>query len=353
MPDRPSRAGAPPVHVVRMDSDADAGAWDAYVGSRSSTVTDLFAWRRVVRDAYGIRAHFLAAREDARVVGTLGLFEIAHPIFGHYMTTAVFGNDGGFFHDHEAARDALIAEAQRVAREARVAYVALRSRTSTFEAFADDPHYRTAVIDLGGGPEAVWKRLPAKTRNQVRRGQKEGFTVARGPEEIDAFHDVFHRHMRALGSPGHGLPFYHAIQRHLGDQAEFVVVRDGSSVVGGALMFRYNGMATNYHAVSLRQYNRRCPNYLLYWDMIEQSCALQCAAFDMGRSRADSTNMKFKQNWNPQVLPLHYNYWLCRARHLPDLNPGNPAFRVQIAMWRRMPLFVTRRLGPHLISGLA
>ena len=35
--------------------------WDAFVGPRTHTVTDLAAWRAVVRDAYGIRSHVLTA----------------------------------------------------------------------------------------------------------------------------------------------------------------------------------------------------------------------------------------------------------------------------------------------------
>ena len=87
--------------------------------------------------------------------------------------------------------------------------------------------------------------------------------------------------------------------------------------------------------------------------MIETSCALGCRSFDMGRSLADSSNLSFKENWGPDILELYYNYFLGTAKSIPDLNPRNPAFRMQIATWRKLPLFVTKRLGPRLISGLA
>ena len=57
------------VHVAHLGDD-DASRWDAYVGPRTGTVTDLFAWRRVVQQAYGIRSHFLAAIEDGRITST-------------------------------------------------------------------------------------------------------------------------------------------------------------------------------------------------------------------------------------------------------------------------------------------
>ncbi len=346
-------SASPPVRVARMESETEALQWDAYVLPRTASVTDLFAWRRVVEETYRHRAHYLAAFDGDRMVGTLGLFEIKHPIFGHYITTAVYTNDGGFHFDHDAARDALIRAAQRITEDSNGAYLAIRTRAAPVAGFEDDTQYLTARIDLGGGADAVWNRLPSKTRNQVRRGQKEGFTVSSGQGQIGAFFDVFHQHMRVLGSPAHGRAYYQAIQRHCGEFAEFVVVRDGAALVGGALMLHINGTATNYHAVSLREFNRRCPNYLLYWRLIETSCARGCTQFDMGRSRTDSSNIRFKENWNPDVVQLHYNYWLCRARKAPNLNPGNPAFRLQIAIWQRMPLFVTKIVGPRIIAGIA
>jgi FemAB-related protein (PEP-CTERM system-associated) len=341
------------VRIARIEDGDDALRWDAYVGPRTASVTDLFAWRRVVRQAYGIRSHFLAAIEGDRIAGTLGLFEIAHPVFGHYLTTAVFGNDGGFHFDNPEARDALVGEARRLTQSLHADYLAIRSRSETLGGFRLDDQYRTAVLDLSGGADASWKRLPSKTRNQVRHGQKQGFSLQAGPDQLEDFYSVFHHHMRDLGSPAHNRKFYLAVLEHLGEYAEFVVVRDGRTLVAGALVFRFNGTATNYHTVALHAFNRRCPNYLLYWAMIEASCVRGCSSFDMGRSAADSSNLRFKLNWGPDVLPLHYNYFLGRAKDVPKLNPANPAFRIQIAMWQKLPVFVTRRLGPRLISGLA
>lgn len=333
--------------------DRDARRWDGYVGPRTSSATDLFAWRRVVQDAYGLRSHFLAAIDDARVLGALGLFEIRHPIFGHYLTTAVFANDGGLYFDDEAAKDALVAEARELATRLGVSYLLIRTRELKLEGFRVDDHYRAMVLDLEGGADAVWNRLPAKTRNQVRRGMKERFSIENGHDQREPFYEVFHEHMRDLGSPAHNSKFYKSIVRNLGENTDFLVVRDGNQPVAGALLFWINGTAMNYHTVALRKYNRRCPNYLLYWKMIEASCARGCRRFDMGRSEATSSNLKFKSNWGTLEVPLSYNYLLLKLRDVPYLDPRNPKYRIAIASWQRMPLFVTKGLGPWLISGLA
>jgi serine/alanine adding enzyme len=341
------------MHIEYLYENDAPERWDAYVGIRASTVTDLFAWRRVVRDAYGIASHFLTAIDNGHLVGTLSLYEIKHPVFGHYLTTAVFGTDGGLHYDSDSAREALVDEATALALRLGVAYLAIRSRVSELPGFLPDPRYRTAVIDLEGTPELLLKRLPVKTRNQMRRGMKEGFTVTTGADQLPSFYDVFHQHMRHLGSPAHSLRFYQAIMRHLGDRAELFVVRDGSALVAGALFFWVNGTAMNHHTVALRQYNARCPNYLLYWRMIEASYARGLHTFDMGRSEAGSSQLQFKRNWGAREVELNYNYFLAPDREPPQISHNNAKYRLAIACWRRLPLLVTRALGPHIISGIA
>jgi FemAB-related protein (PEP-CTERM system-associated) len=341
------------VQVTQLGENENGAEWDEYVVPRAGAITDVYAWRTILREAYGIKSHFLVAKEDSRIVGALGLFEIKHPVFGHYLTTAAFGNDGGFFFDDSTSRDALIAEGKSLAEKTDAQYLLIRARELELDGFLVDHHYASAVIDLSQGSEALWKRLPAKTRNQVRKGQKENFTVESGRNQLDAFFDVFHHHMRDLGSPAHGKKYYETISRILGDQADFLVVRDGDTVVAGALLCFVNETAMNLHTVSLRAFNRRNPNYLLYWTMMEKSAALGMKWFDMGRSRVGSPQLAFKSNWNPREVPLTYNYFLRKLDAIPDLDPRNAKFRMQIALWRKMPLVVTKAVGPRLITGLA
>lgn len=330
----------------------DGARWDAFVGPRSSAVTDLSAWRRVMSDSDGLRAHFLVVEEDGALAGALGLYEADHAVFGRYLATAAHGNDGGFFHASEAARDALLDAASALMDERGAAYLLIRGREA-LPGFVADRRYSAAVLDLAGGSAAVWDRaLGAKTRNQVRRGQKEGFTVSTGPGEMRAFYEVFHERMRDLGSPAHGLRFYESVLANLGDRAEFFVVREGADLVGGALVFFQNGVASDYHAVALRRYDTRCPNYLLHWSMIEAACARGCASFDMGRSLDGGPNLAFKLNWGARPMPLVYNYRLRAGAALPSMDPRDLKYRVPIAVWKRLPVALTKAAGPLLMPGI-
>src|SRR5262245_57165947 len=341
------------MRVTAIGEGEEAAAWDAYMGPRATAVMDLSAWRRVVRKAYGMTSWFLAARDGERWLGALALYEARHPLFGSYLATSAFGNDGGLYFESNAARDALLTEARALADARNVEYLVLRAREMDLPGFTIDRHYRSAMLDLTGGEEIVWReRIPAKTRNQIRKGQKEGFTVATGHDQLAGFHRVFHEHMRDLGSPAHSLRYYEAMVEELGDRMDFLVVRDGDELAAGALLFWINGTAMNLHTVALKRFNPRCPNYLIYWTMIESACRRGYTRFDMGRSEAESNNIRFKANWGTTIATLHYNYYLRKLTEVPYLDPRNPKYRIPMLVWRKMPLFMTKQVGPRLIHGL-
>ena len=149
----------------------------------------------------------------------MGLYEVRHRLFGHYLSTAPFGSYGGLIADRPDVATLLAGEAKPLADQLGVDYLVIRTRGTPLEGFVVDERYSTAIVDLEVGPEHLWTgTLSSKTRNQVRRGRKEGFIISEGAEEIAALHHVLHTHMRDLGSPVHSLRFYNLIARHLRDR---------------------------------------------------------------------------------------------------------------------------------------
>ncbi|HED36990.1 MAG TPA: peptidoglycan bridge formation protein FemAB, partial [Ignavibacteria bacterium] len=49
---------------------------------------------------------------------------------------------------------------------------------------------------------------------------------------------------------------------------------------------------------------------------------------------------------------LYYQYYLLKAEKIPEINPLNPKYRLFIAAWKKLPLFVTKIIGPLLSRNL-
>jgi len=74
--------------------------------------------------------------------------------------------------------------------------------------------------------------------------------------------------------------------------------------------------------------------------------------FDFGRSTIDAGTYKFKEQWGAQPQKLYWYYWLKEGNALPELNPNNPRYKLAINMWQKMPVWLTKVIGPHIVKNL-
>jgi hypothetical protein len=105
-------------------------------------------------------------------------------------------------------------------------------------------------------------------------------------------------------------------------------------------------------ASSIREFNPLCANVLLYWDAIQYAQESGAAVFDMGRSTPNEGTFKFKAQWGSQPVPLHWEYELLTEHDMPNVSPANPKFRLAIALWQKLPLAVTTRVGPMIVRDI-
>jgi hypothetical protein len=88
---------------------------------------------------------------------------------------------------------------------------------------------------------------------------------------------------------------------------------------------------------------------LLYWTCLEFATQKGYGTFDFGRSTRGEGTYKFKEQWGARPQPLYWHYWLRGGGELPQVNPSNRKYRLAIEVWKRLPLPVTRLLGPGIV----
>ena len=77
-----------------------------------------------------------------------------------------------------------------------------------------------------------------------------------------------------------------------------------------------------------------------------------CTSFDFGRSKRATGSYQWKVNLGFEPQPLYYEYELIRDREMPSVNPLNPKYRLAIDLWKRLPLVISKIVGPILSRGL-
>ena len=101
--------------------------WEKYEKSLDkSTFVDNWTWRKVIEKVYKLSNYWYLAKNDNKIEGLLALTLTKHPIFGTYLVTAPFANQGGFYADSETAFNTLLCKAKTIQRELNTRYVNIR-----------------------------------------------------------------------------------------------------------------------------------------------------------------------------------------------------------------------------------
>lgn len=346
----------PEARVRKLEQDQPA-AWDEALAS-SAAFTALDPWSQLIRQTYGYAVHRFEAIQNDEVTGVLVLTHVRHPIFGNYLATSPFGSYGGFAFTTDEARNALLATARKLSDELNVAYCVLRfldDGDAPPSPWVQHPIYATYFIDLPRNAEELWGRFGSQHRKHTRQALRKGFQIQFGRLDLlDDAYEALARSMHELGSPYHSKRYLRGMANLLGDDLEFAVVRDAKgTLVGAAALVYQGGTASNLHANILRDFRTEYAGEFLYWSLLEHYCQKGLRVCDMGRSLNGSGNETYKLKWRPRKVPLAYWYYLPKGGPIPELNQKSAKFQLAIRVWKLLPSFVVRTLGPHLIRGIA
>lgn len=330
-------------HLLAYDRGADQVPLSRHLG-----------WLTVLQRGLGHQVYCLEAVEGGRTRGILPLAFVHSWLFGRFLVSLPYLNYGGVVADNDQAARRLIDRAVELADELDVRLLELRQEQpvehpSLNDRMSSKVHMRLPLPATAG---KLWEQLSCKVRNQVRKAKKHDLSVAWGGMELlSEFYAVFSQNMRDLGTPVYGRPLFGAILEQFPRQSEFCVVRAGKQPVAAALLLHGRGVTEVPSASSLRVFNPSCANMLLYWNLLERALQRGQATFDFGRSSRDSRTYQFKKQWGAAEAPSEWQYYR-RMGPVDAVRPSNPSYGRLIALWKRLPLWVSRLLGPVIVRGI-
>jgi serine/alanine adding enzyme len=340
------------------NSEADAQLWQRYVEEHADCSNyHRWGWKQVIEDSFNWPTFYLLAEEGGQIQGILPLAWQKSWVFGSFLTSLPFLNAGGVIADSEGTRDALITEAIALAKKLRVNYLELRQRMDRqVDSQLDLPiktHKIALVRPIGPDEEKMFAALPHKVRTDIRKAINSKLTADFGGEELlDDFYAVFVRNMRDLGTPVYDRKLFLVILRRFPGDNHICIVRHQGKAVAASFLMGYRGVLEAGWSSSLYDYSAMKPNMFLYWKILCFAGERGYQLFDFGRSSIGSGTHKFKKQWNTQEVPLHWVYWVPDNAPLPEVNKENARYRLAISLWQRLPLGVTKLIGPSIVKCL-
>lgn len=335
---------------VTTATKASSAEWDSFVNAapRASNY-HRWGWKTVIEESFGWQAFYLTAEEDGGIRGILPLVWQKSWTFGSFLTSLPFVNAGGVVANNQETTEALVQEAIKFAQRLGVRHIEFRHRQDLHVGLPTKTNKVAVVLEVGPDEEAMLKSLRQNVRTKIRKTLKLGLIAeVRGAEVLDDFYEIFAHTMRDLGTPVYGRVFFQEILRTFPSDTYICVVRHQGKAIAASMMTGFRDTLETVWGASLHQYNSLSPNMLMYWKMICFARERGYRVFDFGRSTVGSGPHRFKLQWSTAEVPLHWNYWLAHGDELPEVNPENPRYRAAIWAWQRMPLLLTRWIGPPI-----
>ena len=307
-------------------------------------------WRQVMEAAFGHQTFYLMVKDEHQEVrGVLPLVFLASRLFGRSLVSMPFANYGGLLADSLEAQQALLQRAMGLAEERKAASIELRQQKAVDLPWHVTQHKTSMRLALPKHFEILWGGFPSKLRSQIRRAQNAGMTVRIGRAELlDDFYRVFARNMRDLGTPVHGRNVFETILSAFPKDTRICAVYLADRPLAAGFLYGFRQMLEIPWASSDRRYNHLAPNMLLYSSALEYACETGFQVFDFGRSTSGSGTYRFKEQWGAQPMPLHWYYWSANGKPFSEFNPENPKRSLAIQLWKRMPVALTRIIGPTI-----
>ncbi len=341
---------------VRVELTSSPSAWNDYLASKGHQgFYQRAQWLRVLEHGLQHQPVCLQATEGTQLVGVLPLALVVSPIFGRFLVSLPYVNSSGVVADSPEAEFALVDRAVQLADQLNVRYLELRqehalNHPQLVQAVTDKVHMR---LKLPSSADALWDGIKSKVRNQIRKAQKnEAFSVQWGQREVlGDFYEIFCRNMRDLGTPPFHRELFGGILDQFPQQAEICVVRLNGQPVASGLLVHGPGSTEVPSASALREFNNTNCNMLLYWNLLSRAVERGQTTFDFGRSSRDSGTYAFKAQWGATESPAVWQHYV-REGDARDMRPNNGKFDLIIRTWQKLPVWLTKVIGPSIVRGI-
>jgi FemAB-related protein (PEP-CTERM system-associated) len=337
--------------VVRDLSQEDHAAWDRFVFDHpDGSPFHLIAWKKSIEQTFDYRSMYLVARSGDQIRGVLPLFLVNNFLTGKVLISSPFAVYGGILADSDKVRQALCERAREIGEELQVQHIEFRNGS---ENQCNDllriRRYVTFTQEIGPDESALLAEIPRKTRRIVRRACQNDLVMQREFDRFDNFEDLYSKNLRRLGTPSFPRQHFANILENFRGMVDIREVLHQGTVTATVLTFYFRDRILPYYGASDATYKALAPSTFMYYDLMRWGGRNGFRCFDFGRSKRVKGPYDFKSHWGMVESDLPYEVCLIKRKTMPNFSPSNPSFQLPIKCWRRLPLAVTRTLGPLLV----
>ncbi|HEY9093168.1 FemAB family XrtA/PEP-CTERM system-associated protein [Parasphingorhabdus sp.] len=314
------------------------------------------AWLLSTSKACGHEWRYMLAKDREGKLQAILPFTLIHSaLFGRALVSSGFAVGGGILSRSEQATEILADAIWKFAEEYSFPTVELRGGPMPCGEWQNvDGVYAGFVADLAHDDESQLLAIPRKQRAEIRKGLKSDLEVRVGvsEEERADHYRVYAESVRNLGTPVFPKALFDEVLDAFGSDADILTILNGGKPVASVLSLYHGGTVMPYWGGGSYDARRLRANDVMYYELMKHARRRGCKRFDFGRSKVGTGAYAFKKNWGFNPEPLSYTIRTEDGETARDINPMSPKYRLQVALWKRLPLSLANLLGPVIAKGL-
>ena len=337
------------IYIRALKSEYDP-LWKEYVESHPDATTyHSLEWRDILYNEYHFDPVYLLAIEGDKVVGILPMF-LLNNLRGMRLESLPFSIYAGPLFDNQEVFYRLLNYVKSKLLINGLQSLRVRSSEKIKEVNLDR-EYVASILDLSVGLDVIWEGLRYKSRTAVRRAKKNCLTFELNSDEgaLKDFYLLQLMSRKRQGLPTPSIRYYRSMIARFKEKAWLALVRKDGKPLAGGLFFIYRDVVLFAQGASDRRYQTYRPNDLLVWEVIRWATGEGYKKFDFGLTPdGDVDLMLFKRKWGAVSTPW-YDYTYPERTELE--RAGTP-YNVGSAIFKRLPLMVSARVGRYVIKHL-
>ncbi len=345
---------------IKLYKESDSRIWDNYIIRHpKASFFHLSDWKKVIETSFGHKAYYLIASDAKddnlssfrKIKGVFPLFSVESILFGKSMVSLPFAVYGGILADNESVKQSLFEYAVRITNNNHSDYLEIRTESENLSDLPEKELYFVFKKEIFYDNDKNLKAIPRKSRAMVRKALKNKLSHRFGSAELlDQFYEMFAFNYRRLGTPVFSKKYLKNLLDIFNDKSSILIIYKDKMPLSGVLSFYFRDQVIPYYSGAYPAANRLAANDYLYWTLMSNAADNGYRVFDFGRSKKDTGPYRFKKHWGFKPSLLHYQYYLNNLDELPNISPANPKYRRRIELWKKLPLWATKIIGPEIVK---
>lgn len=303
--------------LEKLDSELYVDYERYILNHEKSLLFHSIKYQQLINETIGAKNETYIVRESStgKICGALPLSSKNGSLGVVYNSSPFYGSNGGFLFDDDEAYNLLYEYYRNICQQdttclAMISENPLSKWLNAGAEIVDERMCQFTKLDYTN-PEGLIHSFHYKTRNMVRKSQKQGIDVIEDNSAVQFLYDTHSENMSAIGGKSKPKFFFDTISKYFKtgeDYKIFVAQKDGVNI-SALLLFYFNGVVEYYTPVIKAEYRALQPNTLLIYHAMHEAAARGYKLWNWGGTwKSQEELYRFKSRWG--AMDVNYNYYV-------------------------------------------